>query len=169
MTLIVENGDIVAGSESYESVSGADLYHSNRGNSAWAALTTQQKEIALRKATDYLTQNYRNKWEGFRVSPYQSLDWPRYYTTTNDTGGLSLIEPNVIPVEIRNACCELALRSVNEDLNPDIGRETISESIGSISVTYSQGSRQNKQFKSVEMMLMPFLKNGGSRVGIVRA
>ena len=52
MSLVVEDGTGKADAESYISVADADTYHSNRGNTDWAALTTTEKEQLLRGATD---------------------------------------------------------------------------------------------------------------------
>ena len=78
-----------ASAESYASVLEADTYHSNRGNIAWTALATPAKEQALRKATDYLTQIYRERWKGYRVDNTQALDWPRLNVGINDGGIIS--------------------------------------------------------------------------------
>ena len=53
MTLVIEDGTGKSNAESYISVADADTYHSNRGNTDWAALTTAEKERLLRIATDY--------------------------------------------------------------------------------------------------------------------
>jgi hypothetical protein len=78
MALIVETGQAGSTSESFASVADADLYHSNRGNTAWAAIaSTALKEAALRKATDYMEQSYRLRWLGYRHTEAQALSWPR--------------------------------------------------------------------------------------------
>lgn len=169
MTLIVEIGTNVTGAESYQTVAGADTYHANRGNATWAALTTTVKEQLLRKATEYMTQMYRNRWKGYRSYSDQSLDWPRQFVLVDDSLYNEEIAFNEMPAEIKNACAELALKANSESLNPDIERQTASVSIASLSVTYVPGSPQNKKFTSIDMMLKPYLKNGGSGLRVVRA
>ena len=169
MTLIVEIGTNVTGAESYQTVAGADTYHANRGNATWAALTTTVKEQLLRKATEYMTQMYRNRWKGYRSYSDQSLDWPRQFVLVDDSLYSEEIAFNEMPAEIKNACAELALKANSESLNPDIERQTASVSIASLSVTYVPGSPQNKKFTSIDMMLKPYLKNGGSGLRVVRA
>lgn len=170
MALIVEDGSNVAGAESYESVTNADTYHSNRGNAAWAALANPAKEQALRKATDYMTQAYRLRWAGYRTHSTQALDWPRGWVPIKDTNYLGVyVDPNTIPNEIKAVCCELALMSLDGDLAPNIERETASESVGSISVSYFQGSIQHTVYRAVDLALKPFLRNNGSGIEIVRA
>lgn len=170
MTLIIEDGTGLPNGESYVSVIDADTYHSNRGNSTWAALTNAQKESALRKATDYLVQFYRDKWKGYRTKPStQALDWPRQGVEVDDAYIIEYIDDSIIPSELKNACAELALKANSESLNPDIERQTASVSIASLSVTYVPGSPQNKKFSAIDMMLKPYLKNGGGGLQVVRA
>lgn len=170
MALIVEDGSNVAGAESYESVANADTHHSNRGNTAWAALTTTAKEQALRKATDYMTQAYRDRWAGYRTNTGQSLDWPRALVEIKDVNYIgSYVDQDSIPSEVKKACCELALMSLDGDLAPNLERETASESIATISVSYFQGSKQYTVYRAIDMMLKPLLRNGGAGVAIIRS
>lgn len=171
MAIIVEDGTGLPNSESYVSVSDATTYHANRGNSAWTALATDAlREQALRKATDYLMQAYRSRWKGYRTKPStQALDWPRQGVVVDDAYLIEYVDDNIIPDELKNACCELALKSVSGELAPDIERETASETVGSLSVSYFQGSKQHTVYRAIDMMLRPLLKNGGSGLQIQRA
>lgn len=169
MSLIAEDGSNVAGAESYETVAGADLYHSNRGNAAWAALSTTAKEQSLRKATDYMAQAYRKRWRGYRSYATQALDWPRQQIVIDDSVLNSWIDYTTIPTEIKAACSELALKASSAELAPDIERETASEAIGSISVSYFQGSKQNTTYRAVDLMLKHLLINDGNGMQIVRS
>jgi len=160
MPLIVEDGTGVAGAESYATEAQATAYFSNRGITAWTALVN--KEAALRKATDYMLQNYRLAWKGYRVNPEQALDWPRYqcYIPGSQLGPRSmdfLIASNIVPVEVRNACIELALKTATEDLNPDLTQQILSSTVGPISVSYSSASPQYKRFRTIDMMLRHLL------------
>lgn len=171
MPLIVEDGNGVAGAESYCSVADVTQYHAKRGNSAWLSLSNDEMEVALIRATDYLTQAYRMRWKGYRTKPStQALDWPRQLVSVDDNGIVLIIEDDEIPEEVIKACCELALRSIgDEGLNPDVERLEKSVSVASISVTYADGSAPGTEFKSVEMILRPLLKYGGSVGRIVRS
>lgn len=171
MALNVETGSGSASSESYASVVDATTFHANFGNTAWAALATDAlREQALRRATAYMIQVYRERWKGFRLlATTQALDWPRESVYLDQMGFKTYVPSNSIPVEIKSACCEFALRASAGALNPDVERQTSSESIGSLSVTYAPGAPQNTTFNSVDMMLRPFLKNGGNGIQIIRA
>ena len=72
MALITEDGTGRADAESYCSVAAADAHHAARGAAAWAALTTEAKEQALRRATDYMGQIYGPLWAGHRSLPTQA-------------------------------------------------------------------------------------------------
>jgi hypothetical protein len=161
MALIVEDGSQVAGAESYISTTAASTYHSNRGNSAWALLTTGQMEEALRRATDYMVQAYRGAWKGFRVSSSQALDWPRANVAITDGPYGTAVALTVVPQEVKNACAEFALRAASGVLAADLEQQTLSESVGALSVTYDKSSPQYARYRAIDMMLQPYLSGGG--------
>jgi len=178
MALIVETGSGSATSESYASVAEADQRHADRSNVAWAALATPIKEAALRRATDYLVQRYRSRWKGRRVLATQALDWPRVGVVLDDYGesqgwnnfgayGLFQVDQAIVPVPVKSACIDLALKAVTADLAPDIQRETSSESVGPLSVTYVQGAPQYAQYRAIDLELKPFCEHAGAM--LVRA
>lgn len=160
MALIVEDGSIVAGAESYITVADATSWHSDRGNAAWAALTEAQKEQSLRKATDYMLQVYGMRWKGDRVSASQALDWPREGV---EVFGFD-IDADVVPDAVANACAELALRAASGDLTPDITRRTVREKVGPIEVEYDRNAPALPDYQAVDNMLAPYLEQGGSNV-----
>jgi len=178
MTLIVETGSASSTAESYAAVADADLYFSNRNNAAWPLLTTPAKEAALRLATDYMGAAYRQKWKGRRVSTTQALDWPRvgvvlddFNSSQNTFGfgyyGIIQVPFNTIPTQLVNACCEFALRASAGDLAADLDRETTMETVGSVSIAYRPGAPEHIRYRSLDLLLKPFLLAGGSM--IVRA
>jgi hypothetical protein len=157
MPLIVESGAIVAGAESYLSVAGADTYHANFGNTAWALLDTPTKEAALRKATAYLQQAYRFHWKGTRAGTAQALDVAfaglPYYVGTS-----------VVPTEVQQACAELALKASAAPLAPDLERATAMEKIGSIQVEYVAGAPQYTRYRAIDLMLRPYIDQSGVKL-----
>lgn len=172
MSLIVETGSGIAGAESYASVAQASAYHAGRGLTAWDDVA--DKEAALRKATDYMLQNYRLGWKGYRVNPEQALDWPRYecyipgYRLGRQSGDY-LVPSNVVPNEVRNACIELALKVTIEELNPDLTQQVLNSKVGSISITYSETSPQYKRFRAIDMMLRHLLDGNGVTAKVGRS
>jgi hypothetical protein len=169
MALITEDGTVVAGAESYITVAAADTYHSNRGNTNWAALTTLNKEIDLRKATDYMVQMYRAKWQGYRHSATQTLDWPRDYVYLEPfiVGAVGaypyLVANNIVPVEVQRACAELALKSSTAELLADLTQQKASVTVGPISTTYDSSSPQFKRYTAIDAMLSPYFGNDAGK------
>ncbi|MFD1189749.1 DnaT-like ssDNA-binding protein [Phenylobacterium conjunctum] len=175
MALIVEDGSMVAGAESYCSVTAADTYHSDSGNTAWAALATAAKEQALRKATRYMLGAYRHRWAGTRKTTTQALDWPRYMVPIRDTPtfqgtNLAYVSATIVPTEVIQACADLALTNVTGGaLASDLTSRVLREKVGEIEVEYDRGSPQFTVYRSIDMMLRPYLKSGGNGiVGLTR-
>lgn len=166
MALIVEDGTGRTDAESYISVADADARHSNFGNSAWTG-TDAVKESALRKATAYMLQAYRQLWVGNRVkvNPPQALDWPRYGV---EVDGFP-VHFDVVPADIANACADLALRALSGDLNADLTRGVVRKKIGPIETEYDPYSPQRKRFPAIAMALAPYLKVSGANAQLVRA
>jgi hypothetical protein len=168
MSLICEDGSGKSDSESYISVADASNYHTVRGNTAWAALTTDAlREAALRRATDYMRQAYRSRWQGYKVNEEQALDWPRYDVEVEGYA----VDSDIVPTEVKNACAELALRASAADLNPDLTQGVLSEQVGSIQVTYDKASPQFTRYRAIDALLSPYLKagGGGCSMGVIRS
>lgn len=158
--------------ESYCSVADADTYHSNRGNSAWAALTTAQKEEALRKATQYIEGEYYGRWTGDRVESDQSLSLPRLLMPIKDYGnGNMYYAYDSIPTGIIRACAELALKSRTVDLIPDVERAMIRDKVDVLETEWSPYSSQVTQYRAIDAMLAPYLidGSGGANHRVIRS
>lgn len=173
MALIVEDGTGKSDAESYISVADADTYHSNRGNTAWADLTTTVKEQLLRKATDYLVQAYRMRWKGVRVSATQALDFPRNFMEREDyeassLNGYQMIGGNYyypsdnVPAEVKTSCAELALKANSGELAPDLSRATIREKVDVIEVEYDKNAPQYTKYRAIDNAVAPYLAIGSS-------
>lgn len=165
MALVTETGTGSATAESYISVASADTYHSDRGSTAWAALTTAVKEQSLRKATEYMLQMYRNRWKGVRVFITQALDWPRSDVQIDPGNGpyavySNYVASNIVPVEVARACAEYALRASTAKLLDDLTQGVVSEQIGPISTTYDKFSSQSVRYPAVDAVLAPYLMAG---------
>lgn len=171
MALIVETGTGSEVAESLCSVDFADTYHAKRSNIAWDALdTTDQKEPALRKATDYIIQAYQARWKGYRVSATQALDWPRSEVYIDPVASVNipvgweysnLVPSNIVPEPVKKACAELALKAATLELNPDLTQGVLQETVGPISVTYDKASPQRTRYAAIDAMLQPYLLSGG--------
>jgi hypothetical protein len=165
VALVHETGAGLANAESYCSVAFADARHLAFGNSAWTGADSV-KEAALRKATAYMEQAFRQRWTGNKHTVEQALSWPRNSVVVD---GYVVIESDVVPPEIANACADLALRALADDLNADLTRGIVREKVGPLETEYDRYSPQSTRFPAIDMMLAPFLSGSGANARLVRA
>jgi hypothetical protein len=123
MTLVVEDGTGLSTAESYISVADTDAYLTSIGDpGAWSAVSTQNKEIALRKATAWIDNTFRKKWKGTRANASQALAWPR--ANVEDQDGFA-VESTSVPTVVERATAEAAYRFVTTNLDADISSENV--------------------------------------------
>ena len=169
MALIVEDGTGKADAESFISVADADAYFAARGVTAWAALSTAAKEEALRKATDYMQQQYRGRWKGWRNTAAQALEWPRAGVLDDDPMQLAYLPVDQVPVEVQRACAELASRASAADLSPDLERAQLKVNVGPVGVEYDPMSPEQVRYRAVDASLSHLLlSTGGIMTRVVR-
>jgi hypothetical protein len=166
VSLIVETGAGSATSESYASVSDFDTRVANLGLTLPAAITTTaQKEQALRRATTFMLQAYRDRWQGYRQHLTQALDWPRYGVTVDGF----YVPVDSVPSDVKNACVDLAFKATSDDLNADLTRGIVREKVGPIETEYDRNSPQSTRRPAIEMTLSPYLKGGSGMARLVRS
>lgn len=165
MSLLVEDGTGLAAAESYLSVADADSYHTLYGSTGWNG-TSDEKEVALRVATQYLNAQYGQRWVGSRINSTMALHWPRHYIVDRDGYALAA---DAVPTQIKNATAYMALRSIQGDtLMPDTAAagNITSESKGigqlSKSVTYAGVKSSTKHYSIVESMLGDLITSAGT-------
>lgn len=111
MSIVVEDGTGVAGSNSYVSVSFADGYFGSRLYAdSWTSASTPNKEKALMMASDLL--DVWVLWDGEKTYPDATLSWPRQNVYTPEG---YLLDKNSIPVFLKKAVCELAIAFLSEN------------------------------------------------------
>jgi hypothetical protein len=181
MSLIVEDGSIVAGANSFISLADADAYFEVRGNAAWSAADDDAKTAALIRATDYLTRHY--VWKGATVKQAQALCWPRspsspypyntYFATASGYLGTSdplldqngwVIANNVVPQQVKAAQCLLALEALTQALDPALERGNLirRESVaGAVDIEYEPGAPGRTVFPAVDSLLRGLVRAGG--------
>lgn len=170
MALIVQdNTGAVAGANAYISVEEFKAYHTDRGNS-FAGFADHQIEAAIIRATDYLDQRF-NFVGKKRLGRNQTTEWPRMNVYDRDRSYV-----NGIPVEVKEATAEYALRALNQELNPDPERDpsgrpvhSKSEQVGPISesVTYAYGGAYTMPaYPAADRKLIKagFVRSGGNLV-----
>ncbi len=163
MSLIVETGTGSSTAESYASVAQADTRLANLGMTTWASGTvTAEREQALRRATAYMEQAYRNRWKGTRLLRVQALSWPRYGVCADGYP----VDSTVVPDAVVNACIDLAFKAAAGDLNPDLTKTIVREKVGPLETEYSPHSPDATRYRSIDQALEPYLK---WQFGVVRA
>jgi Putative DnaT-like ssDNA binding protein len=111
MAFVVEDGTAKSDANSYVAIAEADGYFSDRGIIAWTGADAV-KQAVLVKATDYIEGRFGQRFIGSKKTTTQALSWPR-----EDACDFADTE---IPVKLRYACCEYALRALTAELAPDI-------------------------------------------------
>lgn len=162
MTIIVEDGSIVASANSYADSDDLETFADDRG----ITLTTDP-DILLLKAMDGL---YGRAWKGSRVSSLQELEWPRSGVYRDG----ELIASDSIPRELVYAQLHLAIAYDTVDLTPvqEVNGKgaVIEERVeGAVTVKYAE----NKTMRSIasvapaEFQLRHLLR--GSPLTLVRS
>jgi hypothetical protein len=166
VALVVEDGTGKADAESFVTLAAATTRHANLSNAAWAtAASDTVREAALRRATIYMEQAYRERWTGCRVNTTQALSWPRYNVFVDGFP----INSTVVPAEVANACADLALKALSADLNADLERAIVREKTGPLETEYDRNSPQSVRYRAIDMSLSPFLKGSSAMATLVRA
>ena len=145
--LVIENGEGLSNSDSYVDVDYVDAYFLKRGINEWASLTNREQLII--RAMDYIENNYT--YQGTKLISTQALQFPR-----------SICGETVYPIALKNAVCELALKSNDEDLLADTDKTTIREKVGALEIEYDPNQDNIKSFNYVNKLLAPYLVSTSS-------
>ena len=193
MALNTTPGDPAA--DSYASLVEADAYFEGRAITAWGD-DDDAKEAALRRATTYLDNQYRDRWMGYRTNQLQSLAWPRIgaggdsrfrYPGRDTFFVYGVIDPDgfeigtdVVPQQVKTACMEAALLIIGgATLEPTLERggqiKSLSKGVGPLSksVTYMDGASPVNRYVVIEGSLRGLVKSmpgaSSGNVSLVRA
>ena len=147
MSLIIENGEGLSNSESYVDESYVNAYFLKRGINEWGSLTNREQLII--RAMDYIENNYT--YQGTKLISTQALKFPRLINGET-----------VYPIALKNAVCELALKSNEEDLLADTDKTTIREKVGTLEVEYDPNQDNIKSYNYVNKLLAPYLVSTSS-------
>ncbi len=159
-TFVVEDGTGLSTANSLMSVADADQIQENFDDpSSWSGATDAVKENALRQATRYLNYNYI--WDGAKTVSTQALQWPRYSVYDEDE---LLVDSDVIPQRVLEACAHLALQHADGDtLIDDQQNESqvkkTKDVIGPITEEreYVHGESPDKTYAVVDWLVAPFV------------
>lgn len=149
-----------ASAEAYISATDASTYHSDRGNTAWASASTAEQEAALRRGAEYLDAVYLLRWKGAKATSGQAMQWPRIDVVDSSDYSIS---SSILPVPLKRANAELALRALSEDLFPDLARggEIQRVKAGEVEVEFSSTATPYKVYREVEELLGDLLRAPG--------
>jgi len=151
--LVIENGTGMSNAESYVDVDYVDAYFLKRGNTDWDLI--DNKEAAIVKSMDFFESSYTFKGE--KLNETQALAFPRYIN--------GLVE---YPIRVKNAICELALKTATSDLLEDTEQRVKREKVGELEVEYDTNDSQSVKYNFVFNLIAPWLNSNGFSSQIVR-
>lgn len=102
----------------YGTLAASKTYHTDRGNTAWAAGADADLTIALQRGTEFIDHQF--VFPGFKVDGRDQVrEWPRFDVIDREGFGVSSL---TVPIEVENATYEAALRELASpgSLTPDV-------------------------------------------------
>lgn len=142
--------------DSYVSVEDCVAYATKKGL-AFPASPVEPAEQALRRATAWLDSAYRIRFPGAATDVWQALEWPR-------AGVIYRGQPfdeDVIPQQVKDACCEAAVREMKKpgSLSPDRQRGGAIKGVkaGSVDITFADNAPVETTFTAIDGLLSGFL------------
>jgi len=169
MALVVEDGSIVTGANTYASLATVTAYHVARGNSTWLA-SDADSEPAILRAMDYIESL---TWLGMAYSGpvggvgYQPLQWPRVDVYV---GGFELAHDE-IPPKVISALCEAALVELVTpgalSVALERGGAVIREKVDVIETEYASGAPAVTVYQTIRQHLRGLVA-GGNAIQLVR-
>jgi hypothetical protein len=164
MALIVEDGSIVAGANSYITVDEYIEWADSRfGSRSTAPSCDSDAEALILRAMDYFdSQNFQGK----KVISTQPLQWPRSWVVID---GYS-VEADEIPEEVKRSIFELTYaEEIGEGMLSVIDRKVKKEKVASIEVEYSDGSSPRSIVSAVPSAMRKLLAVGSGGFMVSRA
>lgn len=161
-TIIVEDGTIVSGANSYVSEAFLTAYAADRG-----VTLTGATDVLIIKAMDYL-ENLPQPFQGYKNEELQPLQWPRtgVYIDGYD------VDTDTIPSLLKQALCELCMGIDGGD-NPlqVVGRSIKRERVEGIEFEYMDGTRDTAYIKAAMYKLRKLIsvRSSGANVAVSRA
>lgn len=153
MAIVVEDGTIVAGANSYVTEAELTTYATARG----ITLAGDTEELLI-KAMDYIESL---AYKGIKLTQDQPLQWPRANVVVDGY----LLSTDEIPTELKNGEMETAISiDGGEDPLADIPRVKTKSTVGPISVEYAEGSSSTTTVRRITAQLRKLLANNGSGI-----
>lgn len=166
MALNTEPGDEAA--DAYVTVEECAAYAAARG-SVFAASPADLAEQAIRRATAWIDATYRLRFTGCPTDIWQSLEWPRKDVVYRGT----VVDDDLIPKQIKDACCEAAIREFSEpnSLAPDLERGGAIKTLkaGSVEIDYADSAPAATTFTAIDGILSGLLTAASNTSFLKRA
>jgi len=155
---------ITVGTDVYDTEANSDTYWTNLGNTGWTADTSANKEINLRKATDYLERNYR--FRGTRSTAAQRLHFPCLEAYDDDDFQFGQTEAPTRVKEAMYIVADLYRQGTYdlEGIQTSNDRALKRQKVDVIEVEYDAGNRFGgaDDLTHVVNLLRPYILSGGS-------
>lgn len=165
MALVVEDGTVVTGANSYVDASFLTDYATARGLTVPTA--TAELEVLLTLAMDYI-ESHGERFKGKKTEATQETQFPR----TNVVLYGALLGPNTIPRDLKFAQCQAAVEAQSADLLPSTTEAPVrQETIGPITTIFgftASDPWEGPTFPKVDVFLDPLLRGGGFGVEVCR-
>ena len=154
MALIVEDGNIVTGANTYVSEAGFATYLADRGLTLSGDNGTAEQVIII--GMDYIETR---QYQGMKSTKEQGTQWPRIGVVVDGYD----IDSDEIPSDLIIAQYEVAF-ATDAGNNPlsNLDRETKMEKVGDIQVEYSDSAKDSVELRKVDARLDKLLMGGGS-------
>lgn len=132
-----------AGYDALVSLLDASAYHDGMGNAAWALVPDPAREVAIRRATQYIQARYR-------INPANL---------------------NPVHANVRTACCEAALRALTGALYQDVDARAIkSETVDVLTTVYADPVNGGQvRFAVIDDLMRGMTLGGFGQVRLERA
>lgn len=151
-TIVVEDGTIVAGANSYISVVDLTTYATDRG----LTIAATNPEDLLIEAMDYIESL---SYVGARYTEDQALVWPRSGAVKHEVYTYDVTE---IPQLLIDGLCEAAL-AIDAGNSPlaDVDRAVKKEKVGPLDVEFMDNAASKTIVKKIKTKLRPLLSGLG--------
>lgn len=151
MTIVVEDGSLVSGANSYVTEAELSAYATARGTT----LSTDTEQLLI-QAMDYIESL---EFKGFKWTADQALQWPRAGVYIDSY----LIDADEIPTELKNGLMQVAM-AIDNDNDPlaDLSRTTKRETVGPISIEYADGAASTTIVRKINASLRKLLAGSAS-------
>lgn len=168
MSIIVEDGSVVANADSLISVADADAYFVNKGAPAAWTGSDEDKEVALRIGSKMV--NNRHKFVGSIVDTTdQVFVWPRLDAYDSED---RYYADTIIPQPVKDAVCEYALIHLRDgDLSLPVTQGTKKIKLDVLEIenfSDSEGGSSEPDYSYIDDLLKLLTAGGGSNWATVR-